>query len=342
MTRPHPDHGFVLPSVLAFVLVAMLIAVIGANALDRARDDTLALSARHTLDGALDDLEAQVVYVYMTGTPVQYGVAQQAAQTDATAIVMGDFTQTANSGADTSPANLWRADGGVLGFQRGNLIATARYQDTSGLISLNSSDPLLVAALLRQFGASDRDARPLAAALADFVDDDDVRRPQGGERADYRLRQLADPTNSPIRDLAELPAVLGWDRLGFLSNPAFVESVTLSFTSPEPRWVFSPDNIASLRESVSAAGLADIDVLAQAASFSSVPGARARFTLTATDRASGQCLIRIVEIERQVASAGAPFSRLLVFEKGGACSAATTPLAQPLWTNLLGDQSDGT
>ena len=43
MSRPcAPESGFVLPSVLAYIAAAMLIVVVGATALERARDATVA------------------------------------------------------------------------------------------------------------------------------------------------------------------------------------------------------------------------------------------------------------------------------------------------------------
>ncbi|MEZ5969442.1 MAG: hypothetical protein R3C00_10385 [Hyphomonas sp.] len=279
----------------------------------------------------------------MTGTR-QYGVAQQAAQTDATAIVaqislklpIPALTHRQQiSGAQM--AGYWASSEGrfdrhrpIPGYQR------ADFPEFVGPTSCRGA-PASVGAV------GSRQLVTLAAALADFVDDDDVRRPQGGERAGYRLRQHAIQPIHQSATPAELPAVLGWDRLGFSLKSAFVESVTLSFTSPEPLGIQSERKASSVAAQSVPPASSRIDVLARAnASFSSVPGAHARFTLTATDRASGRCLIRIVGDRTPGGLCRSAVFTVARFRKGGACSAATTPLAQPLWTNLLGDQSDGT
>lgn len=329
MDRAAGKQGFVLPSVLAYIAAAMLIITLGAGALDQARDTTIAFEKEQELEAALDDLEAQIVYAYLASVPVQGGLALFGPPAaDAAALILGN--PLVNTGAQGAPPpRLWSANGGRLGFLRGDTIAVATYRDASGLISLNSADTPVLEALLLSFGVSSQEVGGLAATLRDFSDDDSLRRPRGAEAADYRLRQLKRPTNSPLRDIAELRQVLGWKDLEFISSLEFVELVTVSLTAPEPRWLFSPDRLKSIERSVSPAWRETLDPLTRAMATDRLPGARARFTLEAFEKGSGKGRLRIIEIERQAGAISKPYLRTLVHEAAfNAAKRGTQSLAE--------------
>ncbi len=315
MHRIARTDGFVLPSVLAYIAAAMLVIVIGAAALDRARDATLAIETERQLEAALDDLEAQTVYAYLASVPIEGGLALFAPQsTDEISIALGNANSAALRPQDLQGPRLWSANGGRIGYTRGSLAAVATYRDASGLLSLNSSDTPVLEALLASFDVSVNDAAGLAATLRDYSDDDSLRRPRGAEAADYRLRQLKPPTNSPLRDIAELHQVLGWKDLAFISSIEFMELVTVSLTAPEPRWIFSPDRLRPIERAVSPGWRETLDPLARAMASDRLPGARARFTLETFDIAMGKGRLRIIEIERQAGAAAKPYLRTLVHE----------------------------
>ena len=307
-------NGFVLPSVLAYIAAAMLIITLGAAALAQARDATLAFESENRLEAALDDLEAQTVYAYLASVPVPGGLALfRPPETDASALVFGTSPAIGDSNPNTAP-RLWSADGGRLGFSRGDLTAIASYRDANGLVSLNSADAPILEALLLMFGVPAQDAGGLAATLRDYSDDDNLRRPRGGEAADYRLRQLKPPTNSPLRDVSELYQVMGWRDLEFVSSLEFIELVTVSLTSAEPRWIFSPDKLAPIELSVSPAWRDTLDPLTRAMATDRLPGSRARFTLEVFESGTGRGRLRIIEIERQASAVSKPYLRTLVHE----------------------------
>jgi Type II secretion system (T2SS), protein K len=314
MQRGESQKGFVLPSVLAYVAAAMLIITLGAVALDQARDATVAFETEQALETALDDLEAQTVYAYLASVPVQGGLALFGPPaTDAASLVLG--TSQAITAVPGTPApRIWSANGGRLGFARGKLTAIATYRDTSGLVSLNSTDTPVLEALLLTFGVASEQVGSLAATLRDYSDDDSLRRPRGAEAADYRLRQLKRPTNSPLRDVAELRQVIGWKDLEFVSSLEFVELVTVSLTAPEPRWLFSPERLKPIERSVSPVWRETLDPLTRAMATDRLPGARARFTLEAFDMETGRGRLRIIEIERQAGAISKPYLRTLVHE----------------------------
>lgn len=309
------ETGFVLPSVLAYITITMLIILIGAQALERARDASLALQSDRRLMNALGDLEAEATYRYLISAPVRYGVSRTQGPQDAMSLVLG--TQNPARSDDDTPRGvdeLWRADGGRIGFRRPGILATVEYHDVAGLISLNSADPTLIAQLLEKFGVSKDEASGLAAKLKDYTDEDIQRRPRGAERADYRLRQRPIPTDSPLRGISEVTRVMGWENLDFLSSPDFLEYVTASLTSPTPKWVFSPPFILSMRDELPSSDFFNDDPIILASANTVVPGGRARFVIRASDTGTGRTRMRIVEIERKVAAAAAPWTRSVVLD----------------------------
>lgn len=309
------EAGFVLPSVLAYVTITMLIILIGAQALERAREASLALQSDRRLMSALNDLETEATYRYLISAPVRYGVSRTQGPQDAMSLVLG--TQPRPQTDDDTPKGvdaLWRADGGRIGFRRPGILATVEYRDVAGLVSLNSADPALITQLLEKFGVSKDEASGLAARLKDYTDEDIQRRPRGAERADYRLRQRPIPTDSPLRSVAEVTRVMGWENLDFLSNPAFLEYVTVSLTGPTPKWVFSPPVVLDMRDQLPSSDFVNYDPLVLSSANTVVPGARARFVIRASDTDTGRTRLRIVEIERKVAAAAAPWTRSVVLD----------------------------
>lgn len=101
------------------------------------------------------------------------------------------------------------ADGSVVAWQQPG--AEVRLQITSedGRLDLNRAGPELVAAVLRSAGADDETAEQLAAAIADFIDPDDVLTPLGAERSEYAEAGLPGPKNAPLEHEDELLGVLG-------------------------------------------------------------------------------------------------------------------------------------
>ena len=312
--RPDPQSGFILPGVLAFIAATMAIILIGASALERARDVSVALQSDRELIGALDDMETRATYLFLTSPPVRYGVSLTEGARDATAVILGErpAERPAEDGAPAS--GLWRADGGKIAFQSPGIRGTAEYQDAGGLISLNTSDPLLIAALLETFGVATEEARAMTARLRDYTDEDHVRQPQGAERQDYRMRQLPPPANSPLRRVAEASQVFGWETFTALGSPDFLALVTAASTGQDPIWVFSPPRVLELRAAVPTTARRNEDILATVSSGSLVPGARARLTLRAYDERTGRSRLRVIEVTRTVGAAAAPWTRSLVLD----------------------------
>lgn len=88
--------------------------------------------------------------------------------------------------------------------------AIVSVQDEAGLFNLNSGDETMLAALLRQSGVGARASSRLAAALADYVDADDLSRANGAEEAEYRRAGLRTPPNRNMVNRWSARAALGW------------------------------------------------------------------------------------------------------------------------------------
>ena len=333
------QSGFILPGVLAFIAATMAIILIGAGALERARDVSVALQSDRALIGALDDMEARATYLFLTSPPVRYGVSLTEEARDATAVILGEVGQT--PAEPPAPSELWRADGGKIAFTAPGMRGTVAYQDAAGLISLNTSDPLLIAALLERFGVGRGEALTLTARLRGYTDEDHLRQTRGAERQEYRLRQLPPPANSPLRRVAEASRVFGWEGFTPLGSADFLALVTAASTVQDPIWVFSPPEILALRPAIPETARRNEDILATVSSTSLVPGARARLTLTAYDEMTGRSRLRIVEVTRTVGAAGAPWTRSLILDvprPAGSPAPDLTDLARPVLLEGAADE----
>jgi general secretion pathway protein K len=101
-------------------------------------------------------------------------------------------------------------DGTPLQCQLDDAVLTISVQDTGGRISLNTGSERLLQALFLGLGASTETARRATDVIIDFRDSDDLRRPDGAEKAEYKAAGRAlGPKNEPFDALEELHQVLG-------------------------------------------------------------------------------------------------------------------------------------
>ena len=104
----------------------------------------------------------------------------------------------------------WREDGAVQVLALADGEVAVSVQDEGGKIDLNAAPAPLLEGLLRGAGLDDRDSAALAERVADWRDEDDLRRDHGAEVADYRAAGRADgPKNADFAAVEELPQVLG-------------------------------------------------------------------------------------------------------------------------------------
>ncbi|MFO1015790.1 MAG: type II secretion system protein GspK [Caulobacteraceae bacterium] len=89
--------------------------------------------------------------------------------------------------------------------------AQVRLQDVAGLVDLNAAPPDQIAVLLKALGSEEATAATIADRIADWRDEDDLRRTLGAEGSDYAGAGRPPPGNKPFITEGELSGVLGLD-----------------------------------------------------------------------------------------------------------------------------------
>lgn len=103
-----------------------------------------------------------------------------------------------------------------------------RIQDARGLVNLNRATRDELMRLLSRLGIDQERLDPLVAKLQDYVDFDDLTRPNGAEREDYRRERLPPPANAPMRTVWEARRVLGWGAEAVLWNRSALAEVAIA------------------------------------------------------------------------------------------------------------------
>lgn len=205
MTRDSsPEAGFVLPSVVAILVV---IAAAAALATQQLQTQTKIATAR------LDQLRLQ-------------GLVDGATRFVAMSLI--------NERARRMPGLALPEDGRAVTCPLpGGVMLSLSVQDQGGLIDLNTSPRPLLEEAFRALGLSDSDSPIIAAEIVDDRDPDDTPEPGGGaEAAQYQARGLSyGPRNAPFGSIDELdrlpsmtpriaaalrPAVTVWNASGGL------------------------------------------------------------------------------------------------------------------------------
>jgi type II secretory pathway component PulK len=198
-----PRAGFVLPSVLFVVAMVTLVFLVAIEALTSLADQTRKTAGRARFEAAALSLEAQTAFLAAT-RPL------------APAALMQD-------GAPRAQPILF-LDGRA--YDAGPDLAVA-VQDEGGLINLDNLTQPAMAALFAVLGTPQASRGAMVDRLSDYMDADDVKRPQGAEADDYLRAGLPPPPNAPIRRRAQLLGVMGWrDVVGARAWRAFSDNVT--------------------------------------------------------------------------------------------------------------------
>jgi general secretion pathway protein K len=110
-------------------------------------------------------------------------------------------------------AETWATEGGVREFPYAGGLVQVSVEDEFGKIDVNVAPDALLAGLFESVGLDAGQAAALVDAIADWRDQDDFRRPDGAEAADYRRAGLDyGPGNRPFEAVEELRSVLGMNR----------------------------------------------------------------------------------------------------------------------------------
>ncbi len=104
----------------------------------------------------------------------------------------------------------WQADGQTHDMTFGGVKLVVSALDESGKIDINAAASELLKGLFVSAGVTEEDALALVDAVQDWRDNDNLRRLNGAEEAEYRAAGLKyKPANVPFQTIEELQLVLG-------------------------------------------------------------------------------------------------------------------------------------
>lgn len=203
--RPSPRRpaGFVLPTVLVVTSVVTLIFLVAITALASLTREAELARARITFAQQAMTAEARLAYLGVTERLGPRGLLIDAPPPPSEFV---NLTPAEEAAFRTGMANAGELRLDNHAYRYGD-DAIIRLQDQAGQINLARSLPDVIRRLLDRLRVSAPDARALEAALVDYADRDDLRTPNGAERADYP--EGTSPANRPLRRVDEFLSVLG-------------------------------------------------------------------------------------------------------------------------------------
>lgn len=212
-SSPAAVQGFVLPIVAVAIAVFALSVLTLVATVDDAATRVHRLKEDATFARRAVTAEARVAFLLATEPLRPGGVA-----------VGGDRSAPFDSPPDARDrrTQIVRLDGRWYATTVEGQTLLLSLQDSAGLMNINTAEPPRLARLIEAAGVDPSAALPVAATLADFVDGDDARRPQGAERAEYARRGAPAPADAPLVDVRQAHDVLDWDtRVGPAQMRAF-------------------------------------------------------------------------------------------------------------------------
>jgi len=315
------QRGFVLPYVLIVIFILALAGSIAAVRLQSTTRILTSIQASEVTSRMMDNAENVAIFALMAGNAVQGGY-----DLNPNSLVQSEFGLTnafglpVNSGhADKLVPDLWEASGGLRKVKslEGDVIISL--QDVSGLPSLNTPLHVSFDSILKLAATTTRGSKQLRQALADYIDPGNDRRAQGAEAADYKLRNMPPPSNSPLRSYAELSSVLGWDQVLNRINMRVLKERTTLQTKAGYRSVFAKKRQypqSSFNESSLLSNSFD-PLFDGAVARSTVPTGHMRLTFWAQRQMGPDAGLwdkRIIEVSRQAQHISIPYTRHWVME----------------------------
>lgn len=199
-TRRRQD-GFVLVATIWMIVFMAAAAAILGRWIEQGLDRAFALQQRIEAEQELFSAEQQVLYLLTSNLFSARGLE-----------VLNE-DQWSDAQANRTPFdNAPRGDDylylDATPYRHGDV--TVRVQDNRGLINLNFVSLVDLEKMLDQMGVPVEAREVLVARLQDYVDDDDLRRINGAEEADYRRDGLRPPRNGPLLSVWEARQIPGW------------------------------------------------------------------------------------------------------------------------------------
>jgi len=307
-----PSSGFVLPYVLLVIAILSITVIIAAERLQNVTQNIAEIENQFEVDLAFLNAEAEATYAVLTGKPMDFALDINPLTPHKTLIdLLADENSTQEE--ELIPPDRWSVVGGKRIANLSGYPVVVTLQDVSGLISLNIETDL-VGELLKANGIETNTAQRMSARLNDYLDLDNKRRFLGAERADYRLRRLSAPTNSPLRNFDELSNVLGWkESLENVDIYKFMDMTSLHQGRSLSK-AFMPEQLSSIFKANRSALSDESDGVNEIYWSSKEPSGTYRLTLFA-ETGAGRYRKRVLELTKQSSNFISPHKSFLVYER---------------------------
>ena len=196
------NEGFVLPYVLAFLLILSLLTITTANRLLKSTSIVSDLQHNTKNELLLHSAETEAVFSLLTGNPVPGGLDINPSSPIPRTIDLSSDALNLSLGLELlstyDASDIWAANGAMRQsvFSDGSVFV--ELQDVSGLVSLRLYRDEDLLNVLEYLNIGKEEARSLLAKLRDYVDPDQTRQFRGAEDFDYKAKGLPLPTNQPV------------------------------------------------------------------------------------------------------------------------------------------------
>ncbi|MBT0585049.1 type II secretion system protein GspK [Alteromonas oceanisediminis] len=235
--RQFHQRGFIL--VASIWVMAALVLMVGAFAMwvESSLDKAILQNHRATMQMHATSTKSVLLYLAATQSGTPAGIKTPAGTvgpSEFTDVTLDDFFVGAD--VDDMGSKLVSIEGTEISVDGmayigigGSLFSVV---DVSGLVPLNSRSPIHTEMLLDYLGIDHAKVQALASAVQDYIDKDDVLRPNGAEAFQYQQRGLPPPPNSPLLSRYELRNVLGWNSIENLwDNPQIQSALVAASTA---------------------------------------------------------------------------------------------------------------
>ena len=207
ITATTSGRGFILPLTLWMIAIIGLLASTINVWVAQAVANSLALNQRTQLELSQVNLRNELVY-FMAARGTSYRGLEIGSRIGSAST--GDFNAVLAGPSDSGRA--LKLDGRTYTSENDpDLILTI--QDGSGLFNLNTSTAKNLRRALTVQNVREADISRMIDTLLDYIDDDDLTRLAGAEKAEYTRLNYPLPANGPLLTPFEAQKVLGWDKL---------------------------------------------------------------------------------------------------------------------------------